>query len=296
MAAIIQDLFLELGPANLYVFPLPKAELTTALAGVDNDILLRARKGGTSGNNIGLTLIDPVGNNIPLSVAVVGGTEITVTLETDGSSAVVTTARQLADAINQTSASYQLAYAVIPATGATGSGVVTALASTPLAGGSDTGVERFLGALSDETSVNVSSSAAPLTAHLTGTQPRDKVTTGGVFQIVSGLKEITLENFALGFANAILLEGANGLKRLDFTILVGESLRRSRATRLELRKVIGGTESSNPNDILVVPECSPVDAQVTLPFNVTEQRIINVTLEAWPDGFGRLAFFGTEVL
>jgi hypothetical protein len=295
MPAIIQDQFLELGPANLYVYPLPKAELTTTLTGSNNDITLRARRGGVLGNSLTLTLIDPPGNNVPLSVVVLNGIDITVTLETDGSSAIVTTGRELADAINQTAASYQLVYAVMAA-GNDGSGVVTALAETPLAGGSDTGVERFLGALSDETSVNVSSSAAPLTAHLTGNQPRDKVTTGGVFQIVSGLKEITLENFALGFANAILLEGAGGLQRLDFTILVGESLRRSRATRLELRKVIGGTESANPNDILVVPECSPVDAQVTLPFNVTEQRIINVTLEAWPDGFGRLAYFGTAVL
>lgn len=294
MPAIIQDQFLELGPANLYVFEKAKASLTTLLTGTNNDLTFRARKAGVGGNSITIALVDPPGNNVPLSVAVVGNA-ITVTLATDGASVITSTAAQVRDAINASFAAYSLVYAVLAA-GNDGTGLVTALASTPLTGGADTLTERFLGALSDETTVNISSSTAPLTAHLTGTQPRDKVVTGGTFQILTGLKEITPENFALAFANAILIEGANGLKRLDFTVRAGESLRKSRGTRLQLRKVVGGTESTDPNDILTVPEASPVDAEVTLPFNVTDQRVVNATFEAWPDGLGRLAFFGTEVL
>jgi hypothetical protein len=294
MPAVIQDQYLELGPANLYVYPTTKAALTTSLTGTNNDLTFRAHRGGVAGNSITITLFDPTGNNVPLSVAVVG-TAITVTLATDGVSAITSTAAQVRDAINQSFASYALVYAVLT-TGNDGTGLVTALAATPLTGGSDTEVETFLGALSDETSLNISASAAPLTAHLTGIQPRDKVITGGSFQIVAGLKEITLENFARAFPNAILLEGADGLKRLDFTIQAGQSLRTTRGTKMQLRKVRGNVESTDPADILTIPEASPVDAEVNLAFSVTDQRVLTATFEAWPDSYGRVAFFGTETL
>jgi hypothetical protein len=294
MPAIVNDALLELGPANLYVFTKAKAALTTVLTGTNNDLTFRARKGGAAGNSITITLFDPPGNNVPLSVAVVG-LAITVTLATDGASVITSTAAQVRDAINASPAAYSLVYAVLAASN-DGTGLVTALAAANLIGGSDTLVETFLGGLSDETAVNISASAAPLTAHLTGTQPRDKVVTGGSFQIVAGLKEISLDNFALAFPNAILIEGAGGLRRLDFTVRTGESLRKSRGTRMQLRKVIGQVESANPDDILTIPEASPVDAEVSLAFSVTDQRILTATFEAWPDGAGRIAFFGTEVL
>jgi hypothetical protein len=294
MPAVIQDQYLELGPGNLYIFPKTKAQLTTVMTGLNNDLIIHAQRGGLAGNSITITLVDPTGNNVPLSVAAVGNA-ITVTLATDGASAITSTAAQVRDAINQSFASYALVYAVL-ASGNDGTGLVTALASTPLTGGSDTEVETFLGALSDETALNISASAAPLTAHLTGVQPRDKVITGGSFQIVAGLKEITLENFARAFPNAILLEGADGLKRLDFTIQAGQSLRTTRGTKMQLRKVRGNVESTAPADILTIPEASPVDAEVNLAFSVTDQRVLTATFEAWPDSYGRVAFFGTATL
>jgi hypothetical protein len=294
MPAVIQDQYLELGPGNLYIYPKTKAALTTSLTGTNNDLIIRAQRGGVAGNSITIELVDPTTNNTPLSVAVVSNA-ITVTLATDGASIITSTAAQVRDALNQSFASYALVYAVL-SSGNDGTGLVTALASTPLVGGSDTEVETFLGALSDETSLNISASAAPLTAHLTGIQPRDKVITGGSFQIVAGLKEITLENFARAFPNAILLEGADGLKRLDFTIQAGQSLRTTRGTKMQLRKVRGNVESTDPSDILTIPEASPVDAEVNLAFSVTDQRVLTATFEAWPDSYGRVAFFGTETL
>src|SRR4030095_340245 len=294
MPAVIQDQYLELGPGNLYIYPKPKAEFTTVLTGLNNDLTFRAQKGGVAGNSITITLVDPPGNNVPLSIAVVG-TAITVTLATDGTSTISSTAAQVRDAINQSFASYSLVYAVL-ASGNDGTGLVTALTSSPLVGGSDTETETFLGALSDETSLNISASAAPLTAHLTGTQPRDKVITGGSFQIVAGLKEMTLDNFARAFPNAMLIQGASGLQRLDFTIQAGQSLRHTRGTKMQLRKVRGNVESTDPNDTLVIPEASPVDATVNLAFSVTTQRVLTATFEAWPDSFGRVAYFGTASL
>lgn len=294
MTAIINDQSFHLGPANLYVYEKPKASVATAMTGTNNDLKFTARRGGAGGNSITVTLVDPTTTNTALSIAVVGNA-ITVTLAVDGTSTITTTANQLKDAINSDPGAFSLIYATL-VTGNDGTGLVTALSSTPLTGGSDTAVERFLGGLSDETSVNISTSAAPLTAHLTGTQPRDKRITGGSFQIVTGIKELTLANFALAFPNAILIEGADGKQRLDFTVRTGESLRQARGMKMQLRKVIGQVESTNVNDILTVPEASPVDAEVSLAYSVTDQQVLSATFEAWPDSIGRLAFFGTEVL
>lgn len=293
---LVNDEAFRLGPANLWVFNKARAFLETVLTGLNNDLIFRAKKAGTAGNNITITYVDPPGNNEPLSVAVVG-TDIVVTLETDGTSTIVSTAAEVRDAVNDHPGAASLVYAVL-ASGNDGTGVVTALAETPLAGGSDVLTERFLGALGDETTVQTSVTASILTAHTTGTQPRDKVTSGGTFQILSGLKEITLENFALGFPNAQLIEGADGKQRLDFVVRAGESLRQSRGVKMQLRRLLGGgqEETTDPHEILTVPTASPVDAQVDLVYSVETQQIINVTFEAWPDSKGRTAFFGYEVL
>lgn len=292
---LVNDEDFRLGPANLWVFTKAKAELTTALAGVNNDLTFRAKKAGVAGNDITIAYVDPPGNNVPLSVAVVG-TDIVVTLETDGTSTIVSTAAQVRDAINAHPGAYGLLYAVL-ATGNDGSGVVIALAETPLAGGSEVLTERFLGALTEETVVRTSVTTSVLTAHNTGTQPRDKVTSGGTFQISSGLKELTLENFALGFPNAQLIEGADGKRRLDFVVRAGESLRQARGVKMQLRRLLSADEeTADPHEILTVPLASPVDAEVELNYNVETQRFLPVNFEAWPDSRGRTAFFGYEIL
>src|SRR5688500_10169537 len=70
-----------------------QASLTTAQTG-NRDIRLVAVATGTGGNAITLVLEDPAGNNVPLSVAVVGNA-ITVTLATDGSSHPTSTGAQV---------------------------------------------------------------------------------------------------------------------------------------------------------------------------------------------------------
>lgn len=292
---LVNDEDFRLGPANLWVFNKARAELITALVGLNNNLIFRAKKAGAAGNSITIQYVDPPGNNVPLSVAVVGNA-ITVTLETDGTSAIVSTAAEVRDAINDHPGAYSLVYAVL-ATGSDGSGLVTVLASTPLTGGSDVLTERFLGALTEETVVRTSVTAAVLTAHTTGTQPRDKVISGGTFQISAGLKELTLQNFALGFPNCRLLEGADGKQRLDFLVPAGESLRQSRGVKMQLRRLLSSSEeTTDPDEILTVPLCSPVDGEVALTYNVTDQRFLPVVFEAWPDSKGRVAFFGTEIL
>lgn len=292
---LVNDADFRLGPANLWVFNKARAEFTTVLTGLNNDLIFRAKKAGLAGNSITITYVDPPGNNVALSVAVVGNA-ITVTLATDGVSAITSTAAQVRDAINGSAQAYSLVYAVL-ASGNDGTGVVTALAVTPLAGGSDVLTERFLGGLTEETVVRASVTASILTAHTTGTQPRDKVTSGGTFQISAGLKELTLENFALGFPNCTLIEGADGKRRLDFVVRAGESLRQARGVKMQLRRLLSADEeTADPHEILTVPLASPVDGEVELNYNVETQRFLPVVFEAWPDGSGRIAFFGYEIL
>ncbi len=85
---------------------------------------------GTFGNSIKIEYDDPAAINSPLSVTV-SGTDITVSLETDGGGVILSTADDIAAAIEGSSASGLVDVAV---TG-TGSNVQTAASQTPLAGG-----------------------------------------------------------------------------------------------------------------------------------------------------------------
>jgi hypothetical protein len=293
---LVQDQDFRLGPANLWVYNKPRAELTTTLTGTNNDFTVRAQRPGILGNDITLALIDPGANSIPLSVEVVDGVNIVVTLETSGAGAILSTAAQVRDAINAHAGARSLVYAVLAAAN-DGTGVVTALAETPLAGGSEVLTERFLGALTEETVVRTSVAAAVMTAHVTGSQPRDKIVTGGTFQISAGLKELTLANFALGFPNASLIEGADGKRRLEFAVRTGESLRQARGVKMQLRRVLAADqETADPHEILTIPLCSPVDGEVELNYNIETQRNLPVIFECWPDARGLTAFFGYEDL
>jgi len=97
-----------------------------------SQIVVQAIKNGTAGNSITLTFTDPVGNNVPLSVAV-SGNDITVTLATDGSSAVTSKANQVIALLNSNVNTNSLISAKAGTSG--GGGVVAAAASQALTGG-----------------------------------------------------------------------------------------------------------------------------------------------------------------
>ena len=111
----------------------PQASLTTSLAGTDNDITFTAVSGGSNGNNITITYIDPGAARASTDVTDVTGTSITVTLAHDGTS-ITSTANDVVAAIAASSSASSL---VSSAATGTGTGVVTAMAATNLTGGSD---------------------------------------------------------------------------------------------------------------------------------------------------------------
>lgn len=90
--------------------------------------------GGAAGNTLGysITLVDPGAPNVPLSVAVVGNA-VTVTLQTDGASAIISTFADVQAISNSTPAVQAVMYALL--SGSNPLTVITALATSALAGG-----------------------------------------------------------------------------------------------------------------------------------------------------------------
>jgi hypothetical protein len=282
---------LELGPANVYLYEKPRAFLETVLAGTNNDLRLTAVKPGVAGNSITLTIV-VAGNNTLLTVTV-SGNAITVNSATDGTGLPTSTATQVRDAINAHPAASGLV-TVTHKSGDTGAGVIAALASTPLAGGSDTGVATDIGFLGEGLQVVVGTESTPLTGAQTGNVAQNEVISGGSVLITVPFKEIKMENFRRAIPNSRLY--TDGTKqRVAFAVRVGQKMR-DLAVKMEIRKVVGGVEATDVNDILVIPEASPVAGEVTIPFSPTDQREITATFRAWPDAKGAWAYFGDNTI
>ncbi len=111
----------------------PKASLTTALTGANNDLVYTAKQGGPGGNSIRVEYV-VAGNNTPLTIAV-RGYDITVNVATSGAGAATSTSAQVKSALESNADSLRLV-TIAHAASNDGTGVVTALTLTALAGGS----------------------------------------------------------------------------------------------------------------------------------------------------------------
>ena len=284
---------LELGPANVYLFFLPKASLLMTSIAANSRVFLKAYIGGASGNSITVAFVDPGAPSSPLSVSV-SGLAITVSLATNAGSVITSTANDVIAAIRAGAASGLL---VSPArkAGEAGSGVVSAQGATALAGGSDTGVKTDIGFVGESVAYQVTTEVGNLTGAQTGNVAQDKVVIGGMVRVVVPFKEISLDNFQRGIPLARLVENSDASKRrVDFGVSVGLSLR-SIAVKMLLAKIKGGFESALPADQIVIPEISPAEGEVNFPFAPTAQREIATNWYAWPNAdTGRWAFTGDE--
>jgi hypothetical protein len=117
-----------------------KATLTTT-QGDNKDLTFKAVPPGTAGNGISIIYADPSANNSPLSVEV-DVREITVSLATGSGGGIVTTAAEIMAAVNAHDEAARWVVASL-ATGSNGSGVVAAMGSTSLSGGSTATTESF---------------------------------------------------------------------------------------------------------------------------------------------------------
>lgn len=286
--------FLEMGPANVYLGTLPQASLLIA-GPYTADVFVKAVRGGAAGNDITIRFVDP-GAGVspsPLSVSVLDKA-ITVSLATETYGTITSTADDVIDALTKSPTAAFLVTAA-RGVGQDGGGIVTAESETPLAGGSDTPSYRDVGYLGEGVIYQVTTEANPLTGAQAGNTPLNKVVVGGMVKLVLPFKEISLDNFRAGVPSARVVENADGsMRRVDFSIAVGADLR-SQAIIVKIAKIKGGFESADPDDIIIIPECSPAEGEVNFPFAPTTQREIVTNWYAWPHPeTGRWAYTGDE--
>lgn len=286
--------FLEMGPANVYLYSLPQADLVVSGAPYNADVYLKALRGGAAGNNITIQLISPTPGPSALSVSV-ADKAITVSLANDAYDVITSTADDVIDALTRSAQARGLVTAA-RGVGQNGTGLMTVSGPTNLADGSDTGVARDVGYLGEGVIYQVTTEANPLTGAQAGNTPLNKVVVGGMVKLVLPFKEINPDNFAAGVPSARVIKNEDGsMRRIDFVIAVGSDLR-SQAIKVEIRKIKGGFESADPDDIIIIPECSPAEGEVNFPFAPTTQREIVTNWYAWPnDETGRWAYTGDEL-
>ena len=102
------------------------ATLTTAITGLDNDIVYTHVEGGTSGNNISIEYVTPGAGALAI---VVTGTDIVITPNT------ATTAAQLVEAFNKNGQCQDLNVRADLLAGESGAGTLAVMAPTHLSGG-----------------------------------------------------------------------------------------------------------------------------------------------------------------
>jgi len=131
------------------------ATLTTALIGSNNNLVYTSVNKTDEANNITVKYIDPYAYNKTLSVSA-STRSIDVSLATDSSGAIITTATQIKTAIAASTAASALV-TVANVSGNDGSGVVSAMAQANLAGGTTGLYSDTMGSVEPEINlVNIS--------------------------------------------------------------------------------------------------------------------------------------------
>lgn len=150
-----------------------------------------------------------------------------------------------------------------------------------------------LGYLDDSLEIEIAVTASGLTGAQAGTANLDKIITGGTVMVKVPLKELSLSKMATGILNSGLVSGLSGT-RLDFKNKVGLSSR-DMAKELRIVSLVGGVETTDTSRIYVIPNASPADSAVKIPFSPTAQRVVEITFEAWPsDATGRWMYLGDK--
>lgn len=145
--------------------------LTTALTGTNNDLVFTARHVGRSSARLKVKYTDPGAASQALAVSVsydeaTNVTTINVSLATNGSSVITSTAAQISAAIAANKDANHIV-SVANAAANDGTGVVTAMAATALSAGSPDGTTKGYATtdeMEDDSIALVNGSAAPYTA------------------------------------------------------------------------------------------------------------------------------------
>ena len=123
-----------------------------------------------------------------------------------------------------------------------------------------------------------------------GTAPEDQVVSGQKATIVCPLADITLANLAIALNQTVKSIG-------DDSGIVGENIvgtkLSTKAQSLLLKKYVDGAASTDTQNWLRFPEAAP-QGNFDYSFTKDGQRIISLTLTAFPDDSNHLYYLGDE--
>ena len=152
------------------------------------------------------------------------------------------------------------------------------------------GAEVSLGKTEGGVVVTFATDVVDLTSDQYGTTPEDQVVSGQKVTVVCPLADITLANLAIALNQTKKAIGADsGIAGAN---IVGTKLS-TKAQSLLLKKYVDGSISADSQDWLRFPEAAP-QGNFDYSFTKDGQRIISLTLTAFPDDDNYLYFLGDE--
>lgn len=164
-----------------------QASVTTTLSEANTNLKFTAVPLGVQGNGISITYTKPSSNDSALQVNV-SNTDIEVSLATNSSGAVTTTANDILTAVNADSIANELILVSLAAN-STGVGVVSAMAKKSLSGGGTTATGTAEAVLLND--VDVTYKAEPVAAVIAGVINLNKLPNVPTDSIKASLKNIT---------------------------------------------------------------------------------------------------------
>lgn len=152
------------------------------------------------------------------------------------------------------------------------------------------GGEVSLGKTEGGVVVTFATDVVDLTSDQHGTAPEDQVISGQKATIVCPLADITLANLAIALNQTEkTLSAASGIAGEN---IVGTKLS-TKAQSLLLKKYVDGSASVDTQDHLRFPKAAP-QGNFDYSFTKDGQRVISLTLTAFPDDNDYLYFIGDE--
>lgn len=193
-------------PANV------AASVTVNMTAATSDLTYTAKAAGSAGNGITVTHIDPAGNNKPLIVSVTANDDITISLATGAAGAITSTAALVKAAVNSDTVASSL---VTCEDEGVGSGLVNALATTNLTGGTNAAYVHFKPS-------KVSATAGPVYVALL--ENYNFAAAGGAIVPLNRnrMKDYASVLTVKGIADATVVSGT-APQSLDMTVLVGNT-------------------------------------------------------------------------
>lgn len=152
------------------------------------------------------------------------------------------------------------------------------------------GSEADLGKTHGGVVVTFATDVVDLVSDQYGTAPEDQVVSGQKASIACPLADISLSNLATALNQSVKTLGADsGIAGAN---IVGTKLS-TKANSLILKKYVGGSPSSDDQDWITFPKAAP-QANIEYGFTKDGQRVIPLTLTAYPDDASYLYYIGDE--